>query len=145
MRIFSYPLLALIIALYSSIAYAQPTEVAVVVSNKIEQNLSIEQLRHIFLGRAVLTSGNRKIKPVVLTQSNRLHRGFSTQVMSRSVAQLKAYWSRSLFTGKGTLPKVVKSVDDIKRLISSDDTYIGYMPIDQVDASLRVVFLFEFE
>ena len=64
---------------------------------------------------------------------------FSTQILNRSVANMRALWSQNLFTGRGVPPKVVKLDSDVKRIVSSDKQAIGYIMASQIESNLKVI------
>jgi ABC-type phosphate transport system substrate-binding protein len=64
---------------------------------------------------------------------------FSTQVLNRSVANMRAVWSQNIFTGKGLPPRVVSPDSEMKRLVASNRNAIGYIRASQLDGSVRVV------
>ena len=56
-----------------------------------------------------------------------------------SAVQLKAYWSRIIFTGRGKPPKAVANGVELRKLIAADIQKIGYIEHELVDDSVRVV------
>lgn len=63
---------------------------------------------------------------------------FSANVLKRSPANVRAVWAQNIFTGRGLPPKVAAD-DEMKRLVASNRSGIGYIRASQVDASVRVV------
>lgn len=55
---------------------------------------------------------------------------------------MKAYWSKLVFTGKGTPPQEVPGDAEVKALIGSNPSTIGYIDAGSVDASVKVVHKF---
>jgi ABC-type phosphate transport system substrate-binding protein len=64
---------------------------------------------------------------------------FDSAVLSKSASQLKAYWSKKMFTGKGIPPKEVSSNDDMLKLISSNPSMIGYIDSTLVNDTVKVI------
>ena len=62
------------------------------------------------------------------------------EVTGKDAAQVKAVWTRLIFTGKATPPKEVASSADVKKAVASDPKAIGYMEKGAVDSSVKVVF-----
>jgi len=56
-----------------------------------------------------------------------------------SAAQLKAFWSKIIFTGRGQPPTAVGTGLDAKKLVVANPNAIGYIDQSLVDSSLRVV------
>jgi len=53
--------------------------------------------------------------------------------------QLKAHWSKIIFTGRGKPPKAVATGVELRKLIASNAQSIGYIDRELVDDSVRVV------
>ena len=64
---------------------------------------------------------------------------FYTKVTSKSAAQVKAAWSRLVFSGKATPPKEVGSSAEVKKLVASNQNAVGYIEKSAVDASVKVL------
>jgi hypothetical protein len=60
--------------------------------------------------------------------------------LGKSPAQLKAYWSKIIFTGRGQPPRTVANGIAMKARLAADPTAIGYLDTQLVDDSVRVLF-----
>jgi len=60
-------------------------------------------------------------------------------VLKKSASQLKAYWSKLLFTGKGTPPKEIGSDAEMVSLVASNPNMIGFVDAAAVNDSVKVV------
>jgi len=56
-----------------------------------------------------------------------------------SPPQVKAFWSKIIFTGRGQPPKTVASSLEAKKLLVANLNAISYIDQSLVDATLRVV------
>lgn len=65
---------------------------------------------------------------------------FYKKVVKKSKSQLKSYWSRLVFTGKGQAPQVVGDDSVVKRLVSSNPNLVGYIDERSVDSSVKVIY-----
>ena len=63
---------------------------------------------------------------------------FSAQVLQRSPANVRAIWAQNIFTGRGLPPKVAAD-EEMKRLVASNRSAVGYIRSSLLDASVRVV------
>ncbi len=122
---------------------ASAESIAIVVSSKAQQTLSLEQVNHIFLGRVVSLNSGQKLTPLVLPQNNPVHKSFAKIVLSKSTVQLKSYWAKQLFTGKGSVPRTVNNVADVRKLFGENTRFISYLPVEMVDDSMHVVYTFD--
>jgi ABC-type phosphate transport system substrate-binding protein len=121
-------------------AYA---EVAVIVSaNNPNASIDADTLSRIFLGKASnFPDGNQAI-PVDQTEGATARESFNEKVLGKNSSQLKAYWSRLIFTGKGTPPKESGSDADVKALVANNPNLIGYIDSSAVDGSVKVLYSF---
>lgn len=121
-------------ALFAAAASAQAQ---VVVMGASASPLTQEQVSNIFLGRSP------EFKPVDLPESNALRATFYKKATDRDVAQVKAVWSRLVFSGKATPPAEVADAAAVKAAVKADPKAIGYIDKSAVDGSVKVVFSFE--
>ena len=118
-------------------------EVAVIVSAS-NGNGSLDQntISRVFLGKSKNFPDGSQAVPVDQNAGSASREAFSSTVLGKSASQLKAYWSRLIFTGKGTPPK--ESGDDaaVKDLVAKNPNLIGYVDSSVVDGSVKVVYKF---
>jgi ABC-type phosphate transport system substrate-binding protein len=74
-----------------------------------------------------------------LPEDSAVRSAFSTEVLGKSVANVKAFWAQLIFSGKGLPPKVLASDDDVKKFVSGNKGAIGYVKASAVDDSVKVV------
>ena len=129
---------ALVFCIGSSTAFAQ---VAVVVSPKSPvAAMTADQVSGIFLGKSnTLPTGGTAV-PTDQPDSAAVRELFYTKVTGKSTAQVKAAWSRLVFSGKATPPKELASSADVKKFVASNPDAIGYIEKSAVDSSVKVVF-----
>ena len=104
-----------------------------VVMNASAAPLTQEQVSNIFLGRSP------DFKPVDLPESAPVRATFYKKATDRDVAQVKAVWSRLVFSGKAAPPKEVADAAAVKAAVKADPKAIGYIEKSAVDASVKVV------
>lgn len=126
--------------LVSSLAYAE----MVVIVNASNANYGLDQIdiEQIYLGKkSVFPDGTRAV-PVDQDESSNVRTTFNDKVLGKTNSQLKAYWSRRVFTGKGTPPQQVGSDADVVKLVSENANLVGYVNASAVDDSVKVVYKF---
>jgi ABC-type phosphate transport system substrate-binding protein len=130
-------LVTLLIAPSGSLA-----ETVVVVSSKSSATAftSSDQVADIFLGKLSTLPGAGQAVPVDQPEGSAVREEFYSKTTGKSAAQLKAYWSKIIFTGKGQPPKEVADSNGIKKLVADNPNIIGYMNRSEVDASVKVLF-----
>lgn len=116
-------------------------EIAVVVSAKSSAgSLSAEQVAAIFLAKtSEFPDGAGQAIPIDQNEGVSLRDEFYQKATGRDAAQLKAYWSRLVFTGKGQPPKAVASSTEVKKLVASTPGAVGYIEKSAVDNSVKVL------
>lgn len=116
----------------AGMAHAQ---IAVVVSARSDSGtLSQEQVADIFLGVSVSS-----LTPVDQTEGAALRTTFYQKLTGKSQAQLKTYWSKLIFTGKGNPPKQVGDNAGVKRTLADNPNAIGYIDRSALDGSVKEI------
>ncbi|WP_343626957.1 phosphate ABC transporter substrate-binding protein [Roseateles puraquae] len=116
------------------------TLAAVVAKNsKAPAKLSAAELNAIFLGTAKSFPNGERAVPIDQKAGTEAYADFYQRVAGRTDAQMKAYWSRIMFTGKGQPPQEVGDGAAVKKLVATNPNMVGYIEASLVDASVRVV------
>lgn len=121
---------------------AQPVwaDVAVVVSAKSPvSSLTAEQVSQIFLGKTSTFPGGQQALPIDQAEGQAARDEFYSKITGKSAAQVKAYWSKLIFTGKGQPPKEVPNSAEVKKLVANNPNTIAYIDKASVDSSVKVV------
>jgi ABC-type phosphate transport system substrate-binding protein len=129
--------MGIVLILASSAAFA---DVVPVVSSKSQvQELSKNQVVDIFLGRANRFPNGEPAVPIDQAEGSDIRDTFYLQFANRSAAQIKAYWSKIVFTGKGQPPRELSPSEKVKRAVASNPHLIGYIERADVDSNVKVV------
>jgi ABC-type phosphate transport system substrate-binding protein len=124
----------------AALAQADGALAAVVAKeSKAPAKLSAEELSAIFLGTAKSFPNGEKVIPVDQRAGTEPYSGFYRRVAGKTEAQMAAYWSRIIFTGKGQPPQEVGDGAAVKKLVAANPNMVGYIEVSLVDASVRVV------
>ena len=124
-----------------SFAGATQAQVAVVVGAKSPAaTMTADQVASIFLGKSSTLPSGTTAAAVDQPDSAAVREQFYTKVTGKQAAQVKAAWSRLVFSGKGTPPKEMASSADVKKFVAGNPDAIGYIEKSAVDASVKVVF-----
>jgi ABC-type phosphate transport system substrate-binding protein len=114
-------------------------EVAVVSAKSTISTLSKSQVADIFLGKTTRFPDGSQAVPIDQSEGTLARDEFYARIAGKSAAQMKAYWSRIIFTGRGEPPKEVPSSRETKRLVVANPNAIGYIESNLVDDTVRVV------
>jgi hypothetical protein len=127
------------LALTASVSLAHAGAVAVVGASSSLVASSGADVVKVFLGKKKDLGGVTAI-PVDQEEGTPARGAFYSNVVKKSEAQLKSYWSRLIFTGKGQAPQVVGGDADVKNMVSNNPNLIGYIDEGAVDGTVKVVF-----
>lgn len=131
--------LAAVLLLSGAMGTAQ-AEVVVVVSAKNPLiSLNSNQLADIFLGKTEELPNGVAVAPVDQGENSREKEAFYRHYLNRSPAQIRAYWAKQIFTGKGEPPREFDNVEELKRHVAANPHSITYLERDKVDAGLKIV------
>ncbi|MEH6460499.1 hypothetical protein [Chitinimonas sp. JJ19] len=125
-----------LVTLLTAVAQA---DVAVVVNPKAAvDSLSAEQVANLFLGKANSFPGGGAATPVEQTDGA-TRAEFSTKVLKKDSAGVKAHWAKMQFTGKGTPPKELGGSAEVKKFVAGNPNAVGYVDKASVDGTVKVV------
>jgi ABC-type phosphate transport system substrate-binding protein len=114
-------------------------EVVVVSAKDPLTTLSKEQVVDIFLGRMTDFPDGRRVVPIDQAEGSPARDAFYLKFADKSPAQIKAHWSKIIFTGRGQPPLAVSNGAEVKKLISANQGNIGYIDERMVDSSVKVL------
>ncbi len=130
---------ALGIAMSLGAATAPAGVVAVVSSKSAVVTLSHGQIADIFLGRINRFPSGATAVPIDQAEGSAERDEFYVEFAGKSASQIKAFWSKIIFTGRGQPPRDVANGIEVKRVLASNPDAIGYIDEKLVDATVRVV------
>ena len=120
--------------------FASHAEVVAVVSARSTiTSLSKAQVADIFFGRVSRFPDGMAAVPIDQAEGSAARDEFYEKLAGRSPAQIKAFWSKIIFTGRGRPPKTVSSSTEVKQQLATNLLAIGYIEDTQVDPSVRVI------
>ena len=128
-------LIALILAVFTG-ANVQADEI-VAITNLAATPISKQQIVDLFLGRV---SG---WTPIDQAEDSGIYVDFYKKATGRDTAQVKAIWSRIVFTGRGSPPKQLPDSAAVKKAIAANPNAVGYIKKSAVDASVKVALVLD--
>ncbi|MGL1957117.1 MAG: phosphate ABC transporter substrate-binding protein [Colwellia sp.] len=129
-------LLSLFILLTSSVASA---EVAVIVNIKNLSSISDSDVPRLFLGKLKKYSTGEAVTIINLKYKEAIRNEFEKKSLKKSASQVKAYWSKLMFSGKGKPPKEFASDKEVIAFVTANVNAIAYVDAKSVDDSVKVV------
>lgn len=100
--------------------------------------LSRQEVSELYLGQArTLPDGSA---PQLLASAGALRDEFYARVLERDAAQVKAAWSRLVFSGKGHAPREFADPALLRAALQANPGAIAYLDASQVDATMKVLY-----
>lgn len=118
-------------------------EIAIIV-NKASSLTAAQasEIQRVYLGKTQKIDGT-DVTPINQTKNTSLSDTFNKTVLSKSSNQVKAYWSKLIFTGKGTPPQELNNDIEVINAVRNDVSTIGYIDASLVDDSVNVILTLE--
>jgi ABC-type phosphate transport system substrate-binding protein len=113
--------------------------VAVVSATSTITSLSNAQVTDIFLGKVNRFPDGTLAVPIDQAEGSPARDEFYATFASKSPAQLKAYWAKIIFTGRGQPPKAASNSLEIRKLLAANPRAISYIERSAVDSTVRIL------
>ena len=124
--------LAILSMALSSMTLAEGNDVVTIV-NPAAPMPSRDLISEVYLGHSTA------FVPFDLPSATPLHDKFYLSVIGRQPAQVREFWARLVFTGRGLPPKVLADASAMKRAVANNPKAIGYIDKLELDASVKSV------
>ncbi len=109
----------------------------VVIANPAAGALTKEQVADIFLGK------DQSLTPIDQSPESSIYAEFYKKASGRDLPQVKATWSRIIFSGKGVAPKQLRDAGEVKKAVAADPKALGYIDKSAVDGTVKTVLTLE--
>ncbi|WP_166838014.1 phosphate ABC transporter substrate-binding protein [Rheinheimera pleomorphica] len=125
------------------LSFTAEAAIAIVVHPSNQTSLTQEDLARLYTGKLSAFSDGSSAVPVNLENTVPLRSEFDQKALGRSSSQVKAFWSKLVFTGKGTPPKEVASDNEVLALVANNPNIIGYVSANAVSDNVKVLLTLE--
>jgi ABC-type phosphate transport system substrate-binding protein len=88
-----------------------------------------ESLRDFYLKKITTWNNGDAVLPIDLTAKTAIYGRFARDVIGKAPAQLRAYWSRQVFSGKGVPPPMSSSSAAVIEHVLEHRGAVGYVPL----------------
>ncbi|MEO8705027.1 MAG: phosphate ABC transporter substrate-binding protein [Kofleriaceae bacterium] len=131
-------LLVVLVLVVARPATADPPTFKVIVHREHSAgSIDRELLRNAYLKKTLAwTSGGQIIRPVDLSS---VREQFTHDVLKKTPAQLRSYWSQQIFSGKGVPPTAYDSPRAVIAYVAAHPGAVGYIPVDVDPGPTKVV------
>jgi ABC-type phosphate transport system substrate-binding protein len=135
------PALVLILLLLLAMATAHADEEVVVIGHPGLgfASLSEQTVRDLYLGKTVQLSNGTRVEIIDLPVGHPVRNRFYIYIIGRDPGQMRAYWAKRIFTGKGTPPDTRPDERSVVRWVAAAPGRIAYVSADMVDDSVMVL------
>jgi ABC-type phosphate transport system substrate-binding protein len=93
----------------------------------------------IFLGKTTRFPDGAAAVPIDQMEGSPARDEFYAKFANKSAAQLKAHWTKIIFTGRGQPPKSVANNVEVLKLIAANPQAISYIERSAVDSTVKVL------
>jgi len=114
-------------------------EIAVIVNLANTDAIKKENIASLYLAKTRTFPGGKNAIPLDRPEGSPTRVEFVSKVIDKEEAQMKSYWSRLIFTGKGVPPKVVETDAEVKDMVARNPDTIGFIDTAAADATVKVV------
>lgn len=99
--------------------------------------LTLDQLRRLFLGQTATLPTGQAVRVIIHRPSAA---AFDRRALAVTEAAVKRRWVAAVFRGEAqATPTEMDTADEVKRHVASHANALAYIPVTDVDASVRVV------
>jgi ABC-type phosphate transport system substrate-binding protein len=121
-------------------ATAAMADVVVVVSAKSSlEHLSKNEIAALFLGRTARLPNGELALPIDQDEGSAQRDEFYATFAEKNPAQLKAHWSKVIFTGRGKPPLAVANAIEARKAVAANPRAITYMDRSLLDSSVKAL------
>ena len=111
--------------------------VVIVNAKNATQSLSASDVRKLFLGKSrVLPDGSR----AVLVSFEPISSEFNKRALRKKDSQVKAAWSRLLFSGRAQPPREFSSASEAVAFVAANTSAVGYVNESELTDEVKVVY-----
>ena len=101
--------------------------------------LSVKKVSRFYFAKDLTFDNGKSVVLVEQSPDQAIRKIFYAKVLRKTESSVKRRWSKMLFTGKASPPKVLKNDAEIKAYIADNPGSIGYISSDAVDDSVKVL------
>lgn len=104
------------------------------------ERMTRDEVIYVFMGRWRQLPSGLPATPVDSPVDSSEHEAFYRQLVNKGPADIKAYWSRLMFTGTARPPVATRSRDEQIKILASTPGAISYLERSMVDSRVKIVF-----
>lgn len=129
-------------SLFTALSSFALAEVAVIVNPANGDTISKDDIASLYLAKTKTFPGGKNATTLDLPEGSPARVEFVSKVVGKDEAQMKAYWARLIFTGKGVPAQVMENDAAVKAHVAKNADAIGFIEVISVDSTVKVVSTF---
>lgn len=129
-----------VLALFGSAAASAELAIIGHPSNPIA-GMSKDEVARIYLDKTSRFPDGGHATPVDQPEDSAVRAKFDREVLGMDAGELKRYWSKRMFTGKGKPPQQLGNGGAVKQWVATHPDGLGYVEGSQVDDSVKVLLI----
>jgi len=126
-------------ALFFSLTAVSIADMLIIVHPENTAKIDAKFVKNLYLGKVSKFSDGTAANPVILGDNEKMTQLFLKEIVKQKPTQFKRFWSKALFTGKGTPPQELENQLEMLNLIMTDRTAIGFIHADSFTNDVRAV------
>lgn len=135
--------IVLCLLLIAGPAMVTASELIVITSSENTETIDENDIKNIFLGKTNSFPSGLKAEPINIISSHPDYERFARKVLKKTPSQLKAYWAKRVFTGKGLPPITVSTEEELLKRLKTKKNYISYITLNGSYKDIRMVLIIE--
>ncbi len=121
------------------LATARAADLKVIVNPSVgASSVSADELKGVFLGTKTSLSDGSHVEPVLM-KSGAVHAAFLKEYLGKTDAALETYYRSLVFTGKGSMPKMLAGDGEVVAFIAKTKGAIGYVSAGANTAGVKTL------
>jgi len=118
----------------AALQQAHADVVVIVSAQSATAKITAREISRIYLGES------NRMTPLDIADPSDSRRQFYIKLTGKDDAQVRARWSKLVFTGKGTAPRELPSAADVVKAVAADPHAIGYVDRSFVNITVKIIY-----
>lgn len=124
------------------LAAAGQASVAIIAHpSNTQTGISHDEAARIYLGKSATFANGRQATPVDQAEGSATRAKFYKSVLKKDESEVKVYWSKLMFSGKGQPPRELANDQAVKAFVAGNPEAIGYVDGKFVDGTVKVLLI----
>ncbi|MBI3726998.1 MAG: hypothetical protein HY254_01535 [Burkholderiales bacterium] len=104
------------------------------------EKLSKDEVINLYMGRNRKLASGINAMPLDLAATNTEKAKFYALLVNKNLPEINSYWARLMFSGQGSPPMQIESVDEVLEIVSSNKAAIGYIERKKLDKRVKMIY-----